>query len=290
LGSEKEDGSLKLNRTVDIFFADDSSQRGHREGMGQVIAIGGIFVEAGALRPLSAAIDRIAAEERIPAGTEIKWSPRKDSWIYHNLHGEDRRRCYSRFLEAALHHGVRAISVCWDTGRTTLEGKDAFAQCVRFLFERVVTYLSVHERQAIVVSDRPSGGHREDTEFLQQFLDLVENGTQHVDPERVLLNVLTTPSHLVRHLQLADLVTGIMTAMVCGAYDYAEPLFPLVKPMLIKNRMDHIGGTGLKVFPDDLVNLYHWVLNEKFFHKSGGATSYPLPSPKISYACHEMKA
>ncbi|HUN25020.1 MAG TPA: DUF3800 domain-containing protein [Steroidobacteraceae bacterium] len=275
---------------MDVFFADDSSQRGAREGMGQVIAIGGIFVEEAALRPLAAAIDAIAAEAGIPAGTEIKWSPRKDSWIYQKLHGEDRRRCYSRFLEAAIQHRIRALAVCWDTGRTTLVGREAFARCVGYLFERVVTHLNFHDRQAIVVADRPSGGQREDTEFLQAFLDLIENGTQHVDPERVLLNVLTTPSHLVRHLQLADLVTGITTAMVCGAYDYAAPLFPLVRQLLIRNKFDHIGGTGLKVFPDDLVNLYHWVLQEQFLHRGGGAVAYPLPSPKISYASDEMKA
>jgi hypothetical protein len=89
---------------------------------------------------------------------------------------------------------------------------------------------------------------------------------------------------------MADLVTGIATAMVCGACEYAGPLFPLVKQLLIRNKMDHIGGTGLKVFPDDLVNLYHWVLQEKFLHRGGGATAYRLPSPKISYASDEMRA
>src|ERR1700733_7134272 len=63
---------------------------------------------------------------------------------------------------------------------------------------------------------------------------------EQVDPDRVLLTVLPTPSHLVRHLQLADLVTGIGTAMVCGAYEYAGPLFPRVKPLLIRNKMEHI--------------------------------------------------
>jgi hypothetical protein len=275
---------------MDVFFADDSSQRGRRERMGQVVSIGGVFVEESALRPLASVIDTIAAAAGIPPGTEIKWSPRKDTWIYDNLHGDARRRCYASFLEAAVNHGVRAIVVCWDTGRTTLVGKDAFARCVGFLFERVVTHLTANERQAIIVADRPSGGHREDTAFLQEFLDLVENGTQHVDPDRVLLNVLTTPSHLLRHLQLADLVTGIATAMVCGTYEYAGPLFPLVNQLLIKNKMDHVGGTGLKVFPDDLVNLYHWVLGERFLHRGGGAVAYPLPSPKIAYATDEMRA
>jgi hypothetical protein len=78
--------------------------------------------------------------------------------------------------------------------------------------------------------------------------------------------------------------------MVCGAGEYAGALFPFVKPLLIRNKMDHIGGTGLKVFPDDLVNLYHWVLQENFLHRGGGAVAYRLPSPKIAYASDELKA
>jgi hypothetical protein len=104
------------------------------------------------------------------------------------------------------------------------------------------------------------------------------------------MNVLTTPSHLVRHLQLADLVTGITTAMFCGQYKYAAPLFPLVKRLLIVNRMEGIAGTGLKVFPNEAINLYHWVLREDFLHRGGGAVSYPLPQEHFPYASDEMKA
>src|SRR6266478_6847614 len=96
---------------MDFFFADDSRQNGLREGMGQVVAVGGIFVEDVALRPLAAAMDTIARDAGIPAGTEFKWSPPRGSWIHQNLHGDARRDCYSELLRAARQHGVQGIVV-----------------------------------------------------------------------------------------------------------------------------------------------------------------------------------
>ena len=106
----------------------------------------------------------------------------------------------------------------------------------------------------------------------------------------MLLNVLTTPSHRLRHLQVADLVTGITTSMVCGSYDYTAALFPHVQPMLIKRRTTGaVGGTGLKIFPPQLINLYRWVLKEKFYHKGGGARSWPLPEKSCPYFASERE-
>jgi hypothetical protein len=139
-----------------------------------------------------------------------------------------------------------------------------------------------------MVADRPGGGKIQEDEFLSYFLKRVKEGTQYVLPNRLLLNVLTTPSDMVRHLQLADLVAGITTAMVAGHETYAGPLFPLVKRLLITNRPGGIAGTGLKIAPDSarddsLVNLYHWVLQERLLHKGGGAMAYRLPTPGLPF-------
>jgi hypothetical protein len=48
--------------------------------------------------------------------------------------------------------------------------------------------------------------------------------------------------------------------------------------------MEYIGGAGLKIFPRELINLYHCVLNERFYHTGGGARSYPLPQSHLPYA------
>lgn len=275
---------------MEVFFADDSTQKGIRERMDSVIAVGGVFIDESALRSLSKAIDDIANDFGIPTGEELKWSPKKTSWIYKNLHGDDRQNCYIHVLQAAREHDARAIVVCWDTGRTTLKGEKAFEKCVDFLFERMSVHLEKRNSSAIVVADRPGGGKGQEEQFLSNFVDRVQGGTAYVVPDRVLLNVLTTPSHLIRHLQLADLITGITTAMVCAQYKYAAPLFEYVRPMLIQNYFGTVGGSGLKLFPDDLTNLYHWVLGEDVFWKVGRSSGFRLPHAFFAFVTDEFRS
>lgn len=223
----------------------------------------------------------------VPPGDEIKWSPKKGSWIYDNLKGDTRNECYSQVLRAAQSLGVQALVIVWDTGRTTLQGERAFEKCLDFAFERLSVNLSKREEQAIIVADRPGGGKKQEEGLLQNFLDRVESGTEYSVPDWCSLNILTTPSKLLRQLQLADLIAGITTAMVAGQYKYAKPLFGEVKSMLIQNHAGTIGGTGLKVFPDALWNLYRWVLEEEYFWKVGRNTGVPLPFDHLPYAIDE---
>lgn len=272
---------------MDIFFADDSSQKGAREGMGRVIAIGGIFVSDANLRPLEQEVTAIASEYGFPEGEEIKWSPGRNLWMRNNLQNERRHECLSRILEAAVARDVRAIVVCFDTARLYVDDTAAKQQCLKYLFERIHSDLQAREQIGIVVADRPGGGKTEEETFLAEFLLHLQEGTTYVVPERIALNVLTTPSHLIRHLQLADLVTGISTAMVCGYYDYAKALFPSVQKMMVRGTGGMIGGTGLKCWPDALANLYHWILGEPAVVrlKSRGGM---IPSPALPYCTNEF--
>jgi hypothetical protein len=280
---------------VDIFFADDSIQKDcKRERMGPLIGVGGVLIEEGEIRPLADAIDMIAAAFGIPKGEEFKWSPKRGSWIRDNLR-DNRTECYREVLEAAYAHRAKAIVICNDTARTNDGTGEAFQRCLDYLFERLSMNLEDREAHALMVADRPGGGKIQEDEFLAYFLKRVQEGTQYVLPNRLLLNVLTTPSHMVRHLQLADLVTGITTAMVAGLETYAGPLFPYVKHLFITNRPGGIAGTGLKIAPDSargdsLVNLYHWVLQERLLHKGGGARAYPLPDPAFAFAADGLAA
>jgi Protein of unknown function (DUF3800) len=278
---------------VEIFFADDSIQKVcKRERMGPLVGVGGVLVEEAEIRPLADAIDNIAAAFGIPKEEEIKWSPNRGSWIRGNLL-DNRTECYRQVLEAAYAHRAKAIVICNDTARTRDSAGEAFKRCLDYLFERLSMNLEDRERHALIVADRPGGGKIQEDEFLAYFLSRVEEGTQYVLPNRLLLNVLTTPSHMVRHLQIADLVTGITTAMVAGLETYAGPLFPFVKNLFIANRPGGIAGTGLKIAPDSprgnsLVNLYHWVLQEHLLHKGGGARAYPLPDPGFPFATNGL--
>jgi hypothetical protein len=273
---------------MEIFFADDSAQRTCSRGdMGPLISVGGILIDEQAIQPLAVALDGIAASFGLPRGEEFKWSPNRGSWIRENLH-ERRMDCYRELLETAATHRAKAIVICNDTARTGDDPGRAFERCLDYLFERLSMNLEDRGAYALMVADRPGGGKRQEDNFLAYFLKRVREGTEYVLPTRILLNVLTTPSDMVRHLQLADVVTGITTAVVAGFDTYAAPLFPYVKRLLITNRPGGVAGTGLKIVPDSprantLVNLYRWVLDEKLLHKGGGARAYVLPVAEFPF-------
>jgi hypothetical protein len=119
-------------------------------------------------------------------------------------------------------------------------------------------------------------------------LGTVEWGTDFVPPGRVPLNILTTPSHLVHELQVADLVIGITTAMVAGETKYPEPLFEIIRPMFHKNSSGYAGGAGLKLFPNALLNLHHWVRKEDTFWKVAMNSGWTLPWHDWPYAVNGM--
>lgn len=269
---------------MEFFFADDTFQKPSREGMGKLLGFGGVFVPEEVLGSLEQKINGICELYGFPKGEEIKWSPKRKSWIYQNLHGEDRAKCYSEILEATASFGCQALVVVCDTGRTTLKGEKAFKKVVEFTFERIEMHLAKIKKLGVIVADRPGGGHREDDQFLAEFLDRINEGTDYVVPEHVPINILTTPSHL----QVADLVTGITCAMVGGQTKYAKQFFPIIKKMFISNSYGYIGGTGLKVFPDELINLYYWVLEETYFVKVAMNTGFLIPSQDLPYAKKEI--
>lgn len=275
---------------MEIFFADGTQQKGVRDGMGQLVSLGGIFVDAQALRPFAAAVDQIATVFGIPKGEELEWSPHEDAWIHQNLVGEDRTNCYRQVIEAARDLDVRALVVVWDTGRTILQGEKVMAKCLNYVLERISMYLATRNDSALIVADRPGGGNKQEDELLPNLVERVQEGTQNVVPDNVVLNILTTPSHLTRHLQAADLVTGITTEMVGGQYDTAAPLFDLIRPMLITSHFGTVGDTGLKLFPEELVNLYHWVLGEEAFSKAGHNGGFGIPNSEYPFGVDEFIA
>jgi hypothetical protein len=272
---------------MDILFLDDSVQSGCRGGMGRLLSIGGIIVPETSLQALTQVVDEIAKQAGIPDDCELKWSPPADNWIHDNLKGQAREDCYRAVLEAVSGLGVRAVVVAWDEARTKLRGNKATAEIFKYAFERFLIFLQHPARLGLMIADRPGGGRQQETELLASFLTNVESGTEYILSNRhVPINILTTPSHLVRHLQVADLVVGVTTAMVAGLTNFASPLFPVVHNMLLTNGEGLSGGTGLKLFPEELTNLYYWVLNEKEYGRVG-QTPLPLPAPEWPYYIDE---
>ena len=269
---------------MEIFFADDSGQRGYRGGMGRLIAMGGLFLDEAQLRPLKDAVDALCREAGVPDGTELKWSPPRENWIRDNLKGPRRTELHCRAIRAARDLGGRVAVVVWDTGRTTLNGAGALRKVVDYLFERVTMHLEDRGQRGLIVADRPSGGGRKDEDaLLEDVVGTMESGTGYVKSTQVVLNLVTTPSHLSRHLQVADLIVGCTTSMIAGEGQFAPPLFDEMRPMLIANAYGYVGGTGLKLFPSELWNLYFHVLRENAFVKTARNAGITLPWRTLPY-------
>lgn len=262
---------------MDIFFLDDSVQNGKRGGMGQLVAVGGILFKEEILQPIQDQVNAICSEFKMPIGCELKWSPSADNWIYKNLVGDDRLACFQRVLSAASELGARAIVVVFDTGRTSVKGVKALRKALDYVFERTTMHLERENRLGLMVADRPGGGKKQEDYLLESVLTTIQSGTDFVPPKQIPINIVTTSSRFVRHLQLADLIVGITTAMVGGKTKFAEPLFPLIKSTFVKNSFGYVGGTGLKLYPNELLNLYYWVLGEGTFSRVGMNTGWTLP-------------
>lgn len=71
---------------MDAFFADDSMQdQPTREGMGPLVASGGVLVPSGNIRDLEQEIDALCDAVGLPPREEFKWSPSRDLWMRQNL-------------------------------------------------------------------------------------------------------------------------------------------------------------------------------------------------------------
>lgn len=270
-----------------LFFGDDSVRKGARGGMGMLVSFGGILLDETMLRPLQEQITSIRRDFDVPPGEELKWSPRKDSWIFQKLHGPDRTECYRRAIRAAREAGGCAFAVVFDRGRRKVHQSVALRNCIDWCFERVTMCLQDRGAVGLMICDRPGGGKKEEDQLLGEVLETIEQGTDFVRPSSVPLNILTTASHLVAELQLADLIIGVTTAMVAGDTKYATPVFEEIKPMFHRNAYGTAGGAGLKLFPNALLNLHYWVGGEDTFWRVGANTGWSLPWWAWPYAASD---
>lgn len=266
-----------------FFFADDSTHKGAREHMGKLLAFGGFLLDGSRLKALSTQTEEILKKYGVPDNEEVKWSPRKGSWIYENLTGDARVACYSQILEATAAAEARVVVTVCDPAMREIKPAWGFERCVTYALERISTHLTKCDEEAVIICDRPSGGPKQSDQFLIDFVEHLASDFNHMMANSFAMNMLTAHSHMVRHLQIADLVVSITTAMASGNTKWAEQYFDIIRRMMLTNSLGYVGGTGFKVYPDQLINLYHWVVHEDAFTKTGKMEGILLPDGKFLY-------
>jgi hypothetical protein len=234
---------------VRVAFVDDSKREGKRCGMGRLVALGAVVFPERAIADYARQAEALYASLGVPSDTELKWSPPDGSFLKSEAGRRVRGSLVQRMLELAVHVDARSVVVVWDTGRATeLQGKSAEQKVLDFLYERVSMCLG--NDVGMMIADKPAGGRTSDDEkWLASTLELTNYGTDYINPEHVVLPIVTAPSHHLRQLQLADLVTGATAAVVAGGNSYADNLAPLLLTLAHKNRRGLAGGAGVKLQP-----------------------------------------
>jgi hypothetical protein len=240
---------------VNILFVDDTEQINK-----QYVGIGGVIFHDDCLDNLFVLFNQKKASHSIPPGEEIKWSPDKNSWIAKNLIDDNRVSAYSDILSLVTLFKGKLIAAVLQTDISKQSLIEAKWQCIEFVTERFQFYLQAHEdKKGLIIADFPGSG-KEEKKLLQDYYHLLEQGTKYVKPANIVMNLLTTESHLNPALQVADLVIGITTGMCTPRRNFAFRYWDIIKHDFHRNQNGEVMGCGLKVFPNEIVKEVHATL------------------------------
>jgi hypothetical protein len=160
-------------------------------------------------------------------------------------------------------------------GRATAAASNEM-DVTRMLIERLEYQCTRSGLDSLVIADRPGGNRQNEDKFLSDCLETLQSGTGYVMLTHIMHNVVSTPSHLSRLIQAADLVTGCTLAFVSGENIYSPVLFNSIRPILDREG-GRIGGVGLKLHPDlRFVNLYHWLIGDTYYRRGGSGYTLPM--------------
>lgn len=235
-----------------FLFVDDSSQCRDR-----YIGIGGVIFADHNLSGVAGRFVAIKKKYDIPEDEEIKWSPDRTSWIFQNLRNKDRIQAYSDFLQLIPRYiGSVIASIGTPYANITDEIKNKIMlQNIENLVERFQMHLQEAGDFGMIIADeqRSRGDNRA---LLDNFYTMQKVGTRFINLSNIPINLLTGLSHQIPFLQLADLIIGIIVAMVSGKDEFARPFFAIIKPKFLTDKNGNIAGCGLKLFPKKLEERY----------------------------------
>ncbi|MEY2847622.1 MAG: hypothetical protein RI885_287 [Actinomycetota bacterium] len=266
-----------------IAYVDDTQQNGKREGMGRLVGLGAVIFNEENIQPFADSFRATYESFGVPHEVELKWSNSQGrNWYRDTKNTSIQTPLRQAVLTAAAEHAVKVIVVVWDLdgGVATAGGEGPEDAVVTFMFERISMQIENSGQRGIIVFDKPGGDHRDEDDWLTGRSEMVRVGTDYVKPNAIVTQVLTAPSHLHPHLQLADLIAGSVTAAVAGNR-HGLQLVPLIEPLFCRG-IHGIPQTGLKLYPDNLGNLHHWVHGARTLrHRSSRVT---LPNKHWRYS------
>lgn len=176
---------------------------------------------------------------------------------------------------------ARSLAVVWDRGRVSWPVDEVRRRVLTYLYDKVSLCLKIIDGHAVVIAHESGGGPSDQKAWLAETLPLTDEGTEYTKPDRIVLPIMTAPSHHVPHLQLADLIAGATTAAVAGN-PYALDLKPQLMTLAHRNNRKRVGGAGLTLWPLDLYNLFFWIYDDDAYIR--GNSGWALPDPRLPYS------
>jgi len=198
--------------------------------------------------------------------------------MYSNLADQKRVDFFKEIITELKKNQVSATVIIEDIDKSSKlansSAKDNFEDVTMMLLERAEMELKKRKRTGVLIFDMPSGGRDDEKKFLWSYFETIASGTKYVKPDHFAINVLSTRSEFIRCLQAADLITSVTLAYISGN-KYAEEIFPEIKP-LSNNDSGRINGVDIKIYPDEYINLYFWLLGEEYIWRSNDVIPLPL--------------
>lgn len=269
---------------MELFFLDDTRQNTpSRNGMGPLVAVGGIRISGTNVGALEKAIDSLCLNNYgFPPGEEFKWSPGRELWMWENLVDPQRKKFFLEVLELIeTAQGVVTVVIEDTNYARATDAETPEMDVTRMYLERASSQCQSNPAEGLVITDRSGSRHAEEDKFLRGCLEILQSTIGYVRPDSIALNVVSTPSKFIRLIQAADLVTGCTVAAVGGEDIYSPPIMSKLKT-LFHRELGRIGGVGVKIHPDFRYgNLYHWVFGDTSFVRY--PTGWPLPRADYPY-------
>ena len=252
---------------MQILFLDDSARDG-------LIGMGGFALDAAQCRNFSLALRIVKKRHKVHTAVELKWSPPRDHFLRTEFAGkrEDLNRDAISLLEthgATVFAAVHVTSEChgpkdygWDHERTRAW---AFEEQLKYLAERFQRpFLEGLDDIGLIICDE---FHRraDEGEIIQNFSSILNSGTQFARLDRLVANPLTASSINSDHLQIADLVSGVVVGGLVGSSYAIDQMPGLFERFLLNPFTDEtlvactytraVTGYGIKVFPGSQADL-----------------------------------
>ena len=261
-----------------FIFLDDSRQNAPtRLGMGSLVALGGFSIPAETVRGVESKLNHLCRTAGFPPKEPFKWSPGKDLWMRDGLVGEKRQQFFFDVVDSLCSAGATAFITISDAKYcTATNAKTPETDVANMILERIHLYLVRSGTDGLVIADRPGGGRADEEKFFLNCLEMMQEGAGYVVPDKICLNVVSSPAKFIRLLQAADTVVSCTLSRVAGEYTHSPPVFEKIRQILFTDG-GRVGGIGLKLHPDfKYANLYHWLVGDNTFWRMGVGVDLPM--------------